>query len=257
MVSKEAGISVVVPTLNEALNLPELLERIATAIGPDHSEVIIVDDHSDDGTSEVAQAIAKHYPLPLHVMNRDGRRSLSAAVLCGARKAQYRWVAVLDADLSHPPEILRQLLEIVQSNQADIAIGSRYVSDGRIENWKKSRKFLSGIGTLGARLLTSSRDPLSGFFVCECALLDGTTGRAKAKGFKILLEVLARNPAARVKEVPITFADRKHGTSKLGTWQAICFLVQLVTLSGSRLVSRITSASYRRNRNRDICAPVN
>ena len=211
--------TVVVPTYNEAPNLPELARRVA-AVMPD-AEILVIDDASTDGTPDVAR------DLSLRVIERREERGLATAVLRGLREARTDIVVVMDADLSHPPEVIPDLVRAVREG-ADVAVGSRYVPGGDIDRWPLFRRLASRAGTLLARPLTSVRDPMAGFFCLRRSLLAGV--ELKPRGFKILLEILARSRPAKVVEVPIRFEDRAAGTSKFDGRERREFLKQVFTL---------------------------
>jgi len=234
------GLSVIVPTRNEAANLPLLLARLAEAMRTLGSpyEVLVVDDDSPDRTAHIASVFAEEHRIPLRVLVRRGERGLASAVVHGARHARHEVVAVLDADLSHDPASLVDIARSVIAGDVDLAVGSRYVECGAIGTWPRVRRLTSGIGTRSARALTTVRDPLSGFFAARRALLDGTELGLRPRGYKILLEVLARSRGRlRVREVPIRFEDRRRGTSKFGVVQGLEFLWQLALLAGARVFS--------------------
>jgi len=201
--------SIVIPTFNEADNVGPLVRRICAAM-PD-AEIIFVDDASQDGTTDRIRELLADYPVTL--VERTDERGLSSAVLRGFEVTQTDICVVMDADLSHPPEVIPALVRAVEEG-ADVAIGSRYVPGGDIDRWPVARRLASKAGTLLARPLTSVRDPMAGFFCLRRSLLQGTD--LKPKGFKILLEILARAKVSHIAEVPIHFEDRQAGESKFG-----------------------------------------
>lgn len=215
--------TIVVPTYNEAENLPVLVPRVHAAV-PD-AEILVVDDASADGTADVARSLARSHPV--RVVERRGERGLATAVLRGFAEARTDLTAVMDADLSHPPEILPALLRALE-NGADVAVGSRYVPGGEIDAWPAFRRFASWSGTLLARPLTKVRDPMSGFFCLRRALLEGV--ELRPRGFKILLEILARTRPSSVVEIPIRFGDRAAGSSKFDGRERREFLRQVAGL---------------------------
>jgi len=215
--------TVVVPTYNESGNLPRLVERICSALPA--TEIVVVDDASRDGTAAVARDLARTYPV--RVIERFDERGLSTAVLRGLREAQTDVCVVMDADLSHPPEAIPRLIQAVQAG-ADVAVGSRYVPGGDIDEWPLFRRFASRAGTLLARPLTRVQDPMAGFFCLKRSLLAGIP--LKPRGFKILLEILARTKTTRTVEVPIHFEDRMEGASKFNSKERSEFLKQVWTL---------------------------
>jgi dolichol-phosphate mannosyltransferase len=231
----DGAISVIVPTYNEAPNLPELLARIKAALDAELPyEVVIADDRSPDGTARTAERLAAELSMPLQVVTRDGPRSLSLAVIDGARAARHACVVVMDADLSHDPGEITGLAREVLAGRCDIAVASRYSAGGEIGTWPWWRRLLSRSGTGLARWLTRVRDPLSGFFACRREVLTGEV-KLRPRGYKLLLEVLGRAPGLRVVERPTRFADRKCGTSKLGWRQKLEFVRQVFALMVFRL----------------------
>ena len=234
-------VSIVVPTYREADNLPELVSRIASTTNAHRIdyEIIIVDDDSNDGTVAVCDALRDSANVRLVVRKQD--RGLSSAVLHGINLATGEVVVVMDADLSHPPEVLPQLIDSIQQG-AEMVIGSRYVHGGETEEtWGFIRWLNSKIATLLARPLTSVKDPMAGFF----ALRRDVYGRARELnpiGYKIGLELLVKTDCRRVEEVPIRFADRKRGSSKLCLREQLNYLKHLKRLydhkfgAASRLV---------------------
>jgi dolichol-phosphate mannosyltransferase len=214
--------TVVVPTYNESANLPKLVERICAALPA--TEIVVVDDASKDGTADVARELAKTYPV--RIVERFDERGLSTAVLRGMQEARTDLCVVMDADLSHPPEAIPKLVKAVQDG-ADVAVGSRYVPGGDIDDWPLFRRFASKAGLL-ARPLTPVRDPMAGFFCLRKSLFDGIA--LKPRGFKILLEILARTRTRKTAEVPIHFEDRAAGASKFSSKERKEFLRQVWTL---------------------------
>lgn len=218
-----ARATVVVPTFNESANLPGLVRRICASL-PD-ADIVVVDDGSPDGTADQAERLAEEFPV--RVIRRINERGLSSAVLRGISESSAEICVVMDADLSHPPEVIPRLVKAVEEG-AEIAIGSRYAPGGAIDLWPWFRKFASRAGTLLASPLTSVGDPMAGFFCLRRHLLDGAPLRPR--GFKILLEILARTRPRRVVEIPIRFADREAGASKFGPRERRDFLWQVWTL---------------------------
>lgn len=211
--------TVIVPTLNEATNLPELVRRVR-ATAPE-CEILIVDDASPDRTATRALT------LGVRVIERTHERGLASAITLGLEAARTDVCVVMDADLSHPPEQIPDLVHAVEDG-ADVAVGSRYVQAGSTSGWPLLRRLMSTAGTLLSRPLTPVRDPLAGFFCLRRSLLESV--QLKPRGFKLLLEILARVRPARVVEVPIRFQDRHVGTSKFDHHQQWEYLVQLWTL---------------------------
>ena len=222
-----AAVSIVVPTLREAANLEPLAERVAGALagrGPAW-ELLFVDDDSRDGSEAVAAGLAARLPVRM-VVRRGGRPDLSRAVLDGIARSRHDRVVVMDADLSHPPERIPDLLAALDGGHCDMAVGSRYVAGASTAgDWGLARTLNSRVATLLAAPLVSCADPMAGFFAVDRrALPDPATLRPV--GFKIGLELMVRG-RLRVREVPIAFDDRRRGHSKLRWRQQLDYLRHL------------------------------
>lgn len=250
-------MSIIVPTYREAENLRPLVTRITAAMhaaGLDH-EIIIVDDDSRDGTEDICAELADpgsafygNHPvrppsstLPLRLIIRRGERGLSTAVLHGFSLARGEILVCMDADLSHPPESIPRLVSALGEPNADFVIGSRYVPGARTdEHWGILRWLNSKLATLLARPFTTARDPMAGFFA-----LYRTTFASAAPldpiGYKIGLELIVKCRCHRVMEIPITFADRRAGRSKLSLREQLNYLRHLLRLARFKLTDRRTS----------------
>jgi dolichol-phosphate mannosyltransferase len=234
-----AVLSIIVPTYNEKENVGELLKRIDDSLRVCNLpyEVIIVDDGSSDGTAEHAEKLSSFYPV--RVIRRPGRLGLSSAVIDGVRVARGSVVAVMDADLQHPPEMLPRMLKKMGEGH-DIIVASRYVKGGSIEGWSALRKLISkGAVTLTHLLLPKTRvirDPVSGFFLLRKKVID-KINPLSPKGFKILLEVLVRGRYLSVAEVPYRFGLRKRGGSKLSVKQILNYVFMLLRLKWMETVN--------------------
>ncbi len=231
---KPPQVSIVIPTLNEAENIYPLLTRIfdMQKMADVSLEVVIVDDSSTDGTREKVRTWETEYPVTL--ICRETKEGLAGAVIEGARAARGEVVVVMDADLSHPPEIVPQLIGPVLENTHDMVIGSRYTKGGSTPDWPVSRKIASKLATLPARILTDPRDPLAGFFAVKRQYLADLD--KAVSGFKIGLEVLvAGKGKLRVAEVPIAFYDRYRGKSKMNRNIIFEYFHQVLGLCGARL----------------------
>ncbi len=225
--------SLVLPTYNERETLPALIRALAPLAGPLALEVIVVDDASPDGTAEVAVRLAGEGLVPLRLVRRGGKEGLASAALAGAAAASGEMIVVMDSDGSHPPETLPALVTALERG-ADVAVASRYAG-GRITGWPLWRRATSLAATAAARLLfaRSVRDPLSGYFGARRGVF---TRRAYwGIGFKILLEILGRNPDLVVVEVPYAFTDRAAGRSKLSLGEVTAYLRLLRRLWGERV----------------------
>ncbi|MGB0767254.1 MAG: glycosyltransferase [Phycisphaeraceae bacterium] len=220
-----APITIVVPTFRERENLPELIERI-DAVRREHGltlELIVMDDRSNDGSREWVAGCGCDW---VRLIERDGPRGLSPAVLEGIEVATHPVVVVMDADLSHPPERIPAMILALHAGQ-ELVIGSRYVSGGSTDSgWGFLRWLNSFIATKLAYPLTSVRDPMAGFF----ALRRRELRRAdylNPIGYKIGLELIVKCRLTNVGEVPIRFTDRVHGESKLTFKEQLRYLQHL------------------------------
>ncbi|MDX1627008.1 MAG: glycosyltransferase family 39 protein, partial [Wenzhouxiangellaceae bacterium] len=225
--------TVIVPTLNEAGNIGPLIDRLFAQPGlADRIEVIVADDASTDGTrDEVRERSARR---PVRLVEPPGPADLTGAVLHAARHARGRWCVVMDADGSHPPERVADLLRPLEDGRADVAVGSRHVTGGEIADWPKWRHTVSRVAALLAWPFTSVRDPMSGFFATSTERLSSL--EPLRAGYKVLLELLVRSkPEPRVIEIPFRFADRHAGESKMTVAVQWLFVRRLAALGGARL----------------------
>lgn len=220
-------VTVILPTYREVENLPVIIPRIHRALneaGISH-EVLVMDDDSPDGTYDRALELAGGYPV--RAVRRTSNRGLSPAVLDGFNEARGKIAVVMDADLSHPPESLPQLVAPVLEGRADVVVGSRNVPGGSAVDWPWFRRFVSWGASLLARPLTRMTDPTSGFMAVRLDLLPGVP--LDPVGWKIVLETVVKT-GGRLEEIPIQFRDRELGESKLTTKQQIEYLRHLVRL---------------------------
>ena len=227
-------VSIVVPTYNERGNIQPLCQGIREALesGWDY-EVIVVDDNSPDGTCEVVRQLGEEDPR-IRLIQRPGKLGLGSAVAAGFAQATGDYWVMMDADLSHRPEELPRMLQALSN--ADIVVGSRYVDGGGVQNWPLWRQIVSrGASALG-RLIVGLpvRDLTSGFGAFRRGHMEGLLPTLSPKGFKLLLEIIAKSGDARVKEIPITFVDRRYGRSKASAGEALLFLKLCFELRGQR-----------------------
>lgn len=213
-------ISIVIPTLNEVENISPLLARFSEC-RPLPDEIIFVDDGSTDGTREHIRA--QSAPCLLELIERDQPSlGLAGAVVAGARGAIGDWLVVMDADLSHPPEKIGELLQPLFDGRADIVIGSRYVKGGSTPGWPLWRRIMSRLAAALAYPLTGVHDSMCGFFAMPTRLLLDVA--PAATGFKIAFEAIVQGGKnLRVVEVPIMFQDRARGASKMSFGVALVF----------------------------------
>lgn len=227
--SAGATLSIVVPTFREADNIPALAEHIDVALSSSgiEWELLLVDDDSGDGSEDVAAELARRLPVRM-VVRRDPPRDLSLAVIEGIRQCRFDRLVVMDADLSHPPESIVDLLAALDDD-CDMVIGSRYAPGGAVDrSWGLYRVLNSRLATLLARPLVGHADPMSGFFATRRSVLPDLP-TVRPMGYKIALDLMVRG-RLRVREVPIAFRDRSVGDSKMNWRQQIRFLRHLSRL---------------------------
>ena len=223
-------LTVVVPSYNELDNIGPLIERLQTALRGIAWEVIYVDDDSPDGTSRHVRAVSARDPR-VRCVQRVGRRGLSTAVMEGILASSAPFIAVIDADLQHDETLLPRMLDELRTERLDIVIGSRYVANGGLGDWDRSRARISGFATRLARLAVTAElsDPMSGFFMLTRDAFDRTVHRLSGQGFKILLDLFASAPQPlRFRELPYVFGQRVRGESKLDSLVAWEYLVLLL-----------------------------
>ncbi|MCK4454766.1 MAG: glycosyltransferase family 2 protein [Thermoplasmata archaeon] len=226
--TEEERVSVVVPTYNERENIEELVERIFTVFEQEgiQGEVVVVDDDSPDGTGTLAEELGKTFSV--RTIIRKEERGLSSAVLKGFEVASGNILGVIDADLSHPPESIPDLVRPILNREADLVFGSRYMDGGRIENWPFTRRLISKGAEMLSKPLADTTDPMSGFFFLRRNVVDDVD--LNPKGFKIGLEIIVKGNYTNLMEVPITFVDRKAGTSKLKGFEYVNYLIHNLSL---------------------------
>ena len=213
------------PTFEEAQNLPFLIDRLAEVARTEglRLDLAIMDDDSRDGSLELVQARPESW-VRLVVRNAD--HGLSQAALDGLRRAAGDVLVCMDADLSHPPEAIPKMLAKLAEG-ADFVIGSRYTEGGSTaHDWGFLRWINSRVATLLARPLTHVSDPMSGFFALRRQTFEAGS-EFNPVGYKIGLELIVKCRCERVVEVPIHFADRRFGESKLTLRQQLLYLAHL------------------------------
>jgi dolichol-phosphate mannosyltransferase len=218
-----ANVIVVIPTYNEAENLPALVAELR-ALAVRGLTVLVVDDNSPDGTGQVADALAERLPEMVRVRHRTAKEGLGRAYLDGfncALEMGADYVIQMDADFSHPPEAVPALLQLCQT-ECDVAVGSRYVRGGRLdERWSWWRRFLSWwANEVWSRTLLglTTRDITAGFKCWRRAALEGIgLDRVFSDGYAFQVEMayLAEKLGYRIREIPIYFEDRRIGRSKM------------------------------------------
>jgi dolichol-phosphate mannosyltransferase len=213
-----AGVLVVIPTYNEAENLPRILDRLRAAVPEAHA--LVVDDGSPDGTGALADEIAAG-DRRVHVLHRPGKAGLGKAYVAGfrwGRENGYDVLVEMDADGSHAPEQLTRLLAALDA--ADLVLGSRYVPGGQVEDWPLHRLLLSRAGNRYTRwaLRLPLTDATGGFRAARAELIDRLPfADVASEGYCFQVDWAWRawRSGARVTEVPITFTERRYGRSKM------------------------------------------
>lgn len=240
-------ISIVIPTLNEAENIDLLLKRILNTRQLSHLDfdILFVDSASIDGTCD--RVLEWQTKAPVRLLQHDCNIGLAGAVIAGAKYIESKFIVVMDADLSHPPEVIPQLLQPLLDGTHDMVIGSRYIEGGSVPDWPFLRKLSSKIATIPALLFCEVKDPLAGFFAVERRRLLDLPG--SVPGFKIGFAILAEfGKDIRVTEIPITFRDRDYGESKMNYWVVFDYLRQLNNLAFNRMSNFCANTKCRKSK---------
>ena len=215
-----AELSIILPSFNEAANIPILIGLLDEALAGIAWEAIVVDDNSPDGTTEVARKIART-DARVRVIRRIGRRGLSGACIEGILASSAPFVAVMDADLQHDETMLPKMLAALKADDTDLVVASRKVDGGTIgEGLSSFRAWGSNFANgLAQKLLNVTlKDPMSGFFMIRREKAEALAPKLSPQGFKILLDLVSSaNGTLKIKELPFTFRERQHGESKLDT----------------------------------------
>lgn len=211
----------IIPTYNEKENIANILQAVFALKQNFH--VLIIDDGSPDGTANIVKSLFAKYPGQLFLEERIGKLGLGTAYIHGfhwALDKGYRFIFEMDADFSHSPHDLDKLYQACKTGNADVAIGSRYVKNGRIENWPWSRVSISKGGALYTRMITwiPVKDPTAGFVCYKREVLEAINFdeiNLVGYAFQIEMKFVAWKLGFKIKEVPITFVDRQFGASKM------------------------------------------
>jgi dolichol-phosphate mannosyltransferase len=219
-------LSVIVPTFNERDNVELLFHKLEAALRGVAWEVVYVDDNSPDGTWQKVRELASRDPR-VRCIRRIGRRGLSGACIEGILAASAPVAAVIDADLQHDETRLPHMLAPLESEAADLVVGSRYIEGGSADSFDRQRAGISAFATALARkvLKVEVADPMSGFFMIRRDRFEQLAPQLSTQGFKILLDVVASAQGSlRIVEIPFQFGSRLHGESKLDSMVALDFL---------------------------------
>jgi dolichol-phosphate mannosyltransferase len=211
----------VIPTYNEAENLPKIISAVLDLPAP--VSLLIVDDNSPDGTGEIAEKMALEYPGRVSVMHRQGKQGLGTAYIQGFRRVlatDADAIGQMDADFSHNPEDLIRLWDACENGGADLSIGSRYISGVNVVNWPMGRVLMSYIASMYVRLVTGMKimDTTAGFKCYRREVLRNINPghiRLVGYGFQIEMKFTAWQLGYNIVELPIIFTDRRAGTSKM------------------------------------------
>jgi len=228
------SISIIIPTLNEEENIVPLVSEIA-ACAVSFREILFVDDHSTDATCDKIRALAGTHPIRL--IEQDGAGpGLATAIMSGARAARGEVLLVMDADLSHPPDRIEDLVAPLFAGTADLVVGSRYVKGGSTPGWPAWRRAVSRAGATLAHPLTGLHDSMCGFFaIGRYQLLELAP---QTSGFKIVFETMLRaRGTLRVLEIPIVFRERARGKSKMSFGVALRFFLRWLRALFEHLVA--------------------
>ena len=236
--SDDVSVTVVIPTYNEADNLPAIAEAIL-ALPLSNLSLLIVDDDSPDGTGRIADDLVRQYALAdeaasrVAVIHRSGKGGLGTAYVAGMTQAMAAgadFVVQMDADFSHSPDYIPQMLGVMLATEADVVIGSRYVPGGSLdERWEWNRRLLSWWANLYSRAILGLRirDMTAGFKMWRCSALE-TIGleniRSNGYSFQVEMAYLCERLGFRLIEIPIHFEDRRIGQSKLDVpvkWESV------------------------------------
>lgn len=211
---------VIIPTYNEKENIAKIIAAVFAL--PVRFEILVIDDGSPDGTAEIVSELMQHHPNQLHLLKRKGKLGLGTAYIAGFKwglERDYSHFFEMDADFSHNPKDLVRLYKACQTG-GDLAVGSRYVKGGKLENWPFDRIFLSKGASFYVRLITwmPVMDPTAGF-VCYTRNVLSRINLDKIQfvgyAFQIEMKYAARQKGFSIVEVPITFTDRVEGASKM------------------------------------------
>ena len=215
---------VVIPTYNEKENIENIIDAVFALSKPFH--VLVVDDNSPDGTSKIVQnLIDNKYLAKLHILNRKEKNGLGPAYIAGFKWAlanEYEYIFEMDADFSHPPEKLIDLLSKAEDEDFDLIVGSRYTQGGGVKNWSMDRHILSRGASFYVQAITwmPVKDPTAGFICYKADVLKAIdldniefTGYA----FQIEMKYTAWRKGFKIAEVPIVFVDRELGVSKMNS----------------------------------------
>ena len=231
------NLTVIIPTYNEGENIGAIIRAVEDVLGKAgiRGEILVVDDSSPDGTIPAVRALEPVFSN-VRLAVRSSDPGLSQSVVEGFALARAPAILVMDADFSHPPELIPRFLEEIRGG-ADVVIGTRYTKGGGSEGWPLSRRIISrGATLLGRILFPEITDPVSGFFAVKREVVAGAP--LHPRGYKILMEVLGKGRWATAREVPYVFRDRRAGSSKLRPGTILDYVRQVLDISRHAFTSR-------------------
>jgi len=230
--------SLILPTYNESENIQKLIPILFELFSKENieAEIIVVDDDSPDLTWKVAMQLSEIYPS-LHVIRRFHNKGLSSAVLAGMEVAKGKYLGVMDSDFQHDEKILPKMIKALE--EYEIVVGSRVVEEGGYRDWGLVRKLMSQFATFLAKLILpiQVQDPLSGFFVLRREVYEEVSPLVNPRGFKILLEFLARKRKLKVKEIGYIFRNRLAGQTKMSRAVIQDYLIALLEIRFANIIS--------------------
>jgi len=219
--SRHTPVCIVIPTYNEADNIPQLVSRI-DSLGISDLVLLLVDDNSPDGTADLADLIGKDFEVSVKVLRRSAKAGLGTAYIEGfhwALDRDFNAIIQMDADLSHPPEYITKMLKLLDVCQ--VVVASRYMNSGSVDkNWNWTRKLLSRVGNYGVRKIAGLKlsDATSGFKAYRkstLALIDFELTKCKGFGFQCEIAYMCQVMGFKIFELPIVFPRRQFGNSKM------------------------------------------
>ncbi|KGN98403.1 dolichyl-phosphate beta-D-mannosyltransferase [Porphyromonas gingivicanis] len=214
---------IIIPTYNERENVAAIVQTVFAL--EEQFDIVIIDDNSPDGTANIVKALIEQYPQRLFLIERAGKLGLGTAYITGFRwsiERGYDYIFEMDCDFSHPIEALPRLYKEIHENGYDVAIGSRYVRGGKVKDWPVGRILMSYFASVYVRLITwlSVADTTAGFVAYKREVLETIDLDAihfKGYAFQIEMKYVAACLGYKLKEIPITFENRKLGSSKMNS----------------------------------------
>jgi dolichol-phosphate mannosyltransferase len=244
-------LTVIIPTYNESKNIQNIIRSVTNIFITNNidGEILIIDDDSPDNTSDLAVKMYKQ-GCPVNVIKRlTDDKGLSQSVVCGFQESISNKMIVIDADFSHPVNLIPLLYNNL--DHYDIVIGSRYMKGGAIKKWPLKRRIISlGATFLGRCLFPEITDPVSGFFALKKNVIDNV--QLESNGYKILLDILGKGKYKNWLEMPFEFIDRDSGDSKLNLsiindyiYQVIDLVLYSIIIDGKNSYNQWKNIIYR------------